>query len=59
MVDMMMKKYSVFRNRRHWPLSMFFALLNIFRINPYILYFYKPQNALKRVYLSKKLATSF
>ncbi|XP_066946066.1 piggyBac transposable element-derived protein 4-like [Macrobrachium rosenbergii] len=36
-VDMMMDKYSVSRNSRHWPLTVFFALLNIVCVNSYVL----------------------
>ena len=46
-VDMMMGKYSVSRNSRRWPLTLFFALLNISCVNSYILYVHNPQNKLK------------
>lgn len=48
MVDMMVDKNSVSRNSRRWPLTVFFALLNIFCVNFYILYIHNPQNKLKR-----------
>ena len=35
-VDMMMDEYSVFRNSRRWPLTVFFALLNISSVNSYV-----------------------
>ncbi|XP_042856157.1 uncharacterized protein LOC122242824 [Penaeus japonicus] len=47
-VDMMMDKYSVSRNSRRWPLTVFFALLNISCVNSYVLYVHNPQNTLKR-----------
>ena len=47
-VDMMMDEYSVFRNSRRWPLTVFFALLNISSVNSYVLYAHNPQNKLKR-----------
>lgn len=47
-VDMMMDKYSVSRNSRRWPLTVFFALLNIVCVNSYVLYAHNPQNKLKR-----------
>ena len=53
-VDMIMGKCSVSRNSRHWPLTIFFALMNIYSVNSYILYVYKPQNTLKgRTFIKK------
>ena len=46
-VDMIMGKYSISKNSRCWPITMFFALLNISWVNSYILYVHKPQNTLK------------
>ncbi|XP_066943493.1 uncharacterized protein [Macrobrachium rosenbergii] len=46
-VDMMMDKYSVSRNSRRWPLTAFFAFLNIVCVNSYVLYAHSPQNKLK------------
>ena len=56
MVDMMMGKYIVSRNSKCWPLTMFFALPNIFCVNSYNLYVYKPQNTLKRRIFIKKVS---
>jgi len=47
-VDMMMDEYSVSRNSRRWPLTVFLALLNISSVNSYVLYAHNPQNKLKR-----------
>ena len=52
-VDMMMDKYSVSRNSRRWPVTVFFALLNISCVN---LYVHNPQNKLKRRNFIKKVS---
>ncbi|XP_066962038.1 piggyBac transposable element-derived protein 4-like [Macrobrachium rosenbergii] len=54
-VDMMMDKYSVPRNSRRWPLTVFFVLLNIVCVNSYVLYAHNPQNKLKRRKFIKKV----
>ncbi|XP_066946051.1 uncharacterized protein [Macrobrachium rosenbergii] len=54
-VDMMMDKYSVSRNSWRWPLTVFFALLNIVCANLYVLYAHNPQNKLKRRKFIKKV----
>ncbi|XP_068202529.1 piggyBac transposable element-derived protein 4-like [Palaemon carinicauda] len=53
-VDMMVGKYSASRNSR-WPLTVFFALLNIVCVNSYVLYAHNPQNKLKRHKFIKKV----
>lgn len=55
-VDMMMHKYSISRNSRRWPLTVFFALLNIFFVNSYVLYVHNPQNKLTRCKFIKKVS---
>ena len=55
-VDMMMDKYSISRNSRRWPLTVFFALLNISCVSPYVLYVHNPQNKLKRRKFIKKVS---
>ena len=55
-VDMMMDKYSISRNSRRWPLTVFFALLNIFFVNSYVLYVHNPQNKLTRCKFIKKVS---
>ena len=52
-VDMMMDKYSFSRNSRRWPVTVFFALLNISCVN---LYVHNPQNKLKRRNFIKKVS---
>ncbi|XP_068240862.1 uncharacterized protein [Palaemon carinicauda] len=54
-VDMMVGKYSVSRNSQRWPLTVFFALLNIVCVNSYVLYAHNPQNKLKRHKFIKKV----
>ena len=43
-----MDKYSVSRNSRRWPPTVFLALLNISCVNCYVLYIYNPQNKMQR-----------
>ena len=54
-VNMMMNKYSVSRNSRCCPLTVFFALLNISYINSYVLHVHSSQNKLKRCTFIKKV----
>ncbi|XP_076066128.1 uncharacterized protein LOC143039769 [Oratosquilla oratoria] len=55
-IDMMTDKYSVSRNNRRWPLTVFFVLLNIVCINWYVLYAHNRQNKLKRRKFIKKVS---
>ena len=48
MVDQMAGKYDTSRNSRRWSLTVFYALLNVFTINAYILYCHNPENKLNR-----------
>ena len=48
MVDQMAGEYDTSRNSRRWPLTVFYALLNVFTINAYILFCHNTENKLKR-----------
>lgn len=57
-VDQLSATYSVSRNSRRWPLTLFFSLLNSAAINAFVIYNCNTNGNLKRRYFLKDLALS-
>lgn len=55
-LDQMCNTYSVSRNSRRWPLTLFFALINIAGINAQVIFLNNTSNKMKRRAFLKNLA---
>lgn len=55
-VDQLCRTYDVSRNSRRWPLTIFFALMNVAGINAHVVYYENTGDPLRRRLFLKKLA---